>query len=254
LGYRQAFMDGLLSLHGRVALVTGAARGIGAAVVRAFVAAGARVGALDRDRDALDALCQPLGEAVLPLAADVASSAQVAEAAAHLLDRWERVDVLVNNAGLVRDATLARVTDEDFALTLDVNLKGAMACARAVVPGMVARGYGRIVSASSVVARSGNYGQTAYAASKGGIIGMTRAWARELGPKGLTANVVAPGFIDTDMLRTVPAKVIDDACARLPARRLGRPEEVANVYLFLACEAAAFVNGAVVGVDGGMRL
>ena len=243
-----------LSLDGRVAFVTGAARGIGAAVVRAFVAAGARVGALDRDREPLEAACAPLGDAVLPITGNVANTAEVAEATAHLLDRWERIDILINNAGIVRDATTGRVTDEDFALTMDVNLKGAMACARAVVPGMVARGYGRIVSASSVVARSGNYGQTAYAASKGGIIGMTRVWARELGPKGITANVVAPGFIDTEMLRSVPAKVIDDACARLPARRLGRPDEVANVYLFLASEPAGFVNGAVVGVDGGQRL
>jgi 3-oxoacyl-[acyl-carrier protein] reductase len=243
-----------LSLAGRVALVTGAARGIGAAIVRAFVEKGARVAALDRDRDALAGLCAPLGDAVVPVAADVSSTAEVAEAVAHLRDRWERVDILVNNAGIVRDATVGRVTDEDFALTIDVNLKGAMACARAVVPGMVERGYGRIVSASSVVARNGNYGQTAYAASKGGIIGMTRAWARELGPKGITANVVAPGFIDTDMLRSVPAKVIDEVRERLPARRLGRPEEVANVYLYLASEPAGFVNGAVVGVDGGLRL
>lgn len=247
-------MSDPLSLDGRIALVTGAARGIGAAIVRAFVAAGARVGALDRDRETLAALCGPLGDAVLPLAADVASTAAVAEATARLLDHWERIDILVNNAGIVRDATVGRVTDEDFTLTMDVNLKGAMACARAVVPGMVERGYGRIVSASSVVARNGNYGQTAYAASKGGIIGMTRAWARELGPKGITANAVAPGFIDTEMLRSVPAKVLDEACARIPARRLGRPEEVANVYLFLASGPAGFVNGAVVGVDGGLRL
>jgi 3-oxoacyl-[acyl-carrier protein] reductase len=247
-------MSDPLSLDGRVALVTGAARGIGAAVVRTFVAAGARVGALDRDRAGVDALAASLGDAVLPIAADVASTAEVTEAVASLLSRWEHLDILVNNAGIVRDATVSKVTDEDFALTLDVNLKGAMACARAVVPGMVARGYGRIVSASSIVARAGNYGQTAYAASKGGIIGMTRAWARELGPKGITANVVAPGFIDTEMLRSVPAKVIDEACARLPARRLGRPEEVANVYLFLSSASAAFVNGAVVGVDGGQRL
>lgn len=247
-------MSDPLSLDGRIALVTGAARGIGAAIVRAFVAAGARVGALDRDRETLAARCGPLGDAVLPLAADVASTAAVAEATARLLDHWERIDILVNNAGIVRDATVGRVTDEDFTLTMDVNLKGAMACARAVVPGMVERGYGRIVSASSVVARNGNYGQTAYAASKGGIIGMTRAWARELGPKGITANAVAPGFIDTEMLRSVPAKVLDEACARIPARRLGRPEEVANVYLFLASGPAGFVNGAVVGVDGGLRL
>jgi len=168
--------------------------------------------------------------------------------------KWGRLDVLVNNAGVVRDATLGKVTDEDWALTLDVNLRGAMLCAREALPTMLVAGRGRILSATSLVARTGNYGQTAYVASKAGIIGLTRAWARELGPKGITANAVAPGFIDTEMVRSVPAKVIDEVVARTAARRMGRPEEVANVYLFLASDLASFINGAVVGVDGGLLL
>ena len=167
-------------------------------------------------------------------------------------DDWGSLDILVNNAGIVRDAILEDVTDDDWAATLDVNLRGVMVMTRAVVPHMVVRGYGRILSATSLVARHGNYGQTAYAASKAGIIGMTRVWARELGPKGITANAVAPGFIDTEMVRSVPQKVIDQLVLRTPAGRMGTAEEVANVYLFLASDLASFINGALIGVDGGL--
>lgn len=247
-------MADLLSQDGRVAFVTGAARGIGAAVVRAFVGKGARVAAFDRDGEAVAALAAGLGDRVLPLAGDVSRRGDVEAAVAATLARWDRIDALVNNAGLVRDATLRKATDEDWALTHDVNLKGAFLCGRAVAPGMAERGHGRIVSASSIVARTGNFGQSAYSASKGGIVGLTRTWARELGGRGVTANVVAPGFVDTDMLRAVPPAVLAETAARIPAGRLGRPEEVASVYLFLASEAAGFVNGAVVGVDGGLRL
>ena len=247
-------MADLLSQDGRVAFVTGAARGIGAAVVRAFVEKGARVAAFDRDGEAVRAACAPLGEGALPLAGDVSRRTDVEAAVAAVLARWGRIDVLVNNAGLVRDAILRKATDEDWALTQDVNLKGAFLCGRAIAPGMAERGHGRIVSASSIVARTGNFGQSAYAASKGGIIGLTRTWARELGGRGVTANVVAPGFVDTDMLRQVPPAVLAETRGRIPAGRLGRPEEVASVYLFLASRHAGFVNGAVVGVDGGLRL
>jgi 3-oxoacyl-[acyl-carrier protein] reductase len=171
-----------------------------------------------------------------------------------VVKEWGRVDVLVNNAGIVRDATIDEVDDDDWADTLDVNLRGTMVCTRAVVPHMVARGSGRILSAASVVARNGNYGQTAYAASKAGIIGMTRTWARELGPKGVTANAVAPGFIDTEMVKSVPARVAARVVESTAAKRMGRAEEVACVYLFLASDLASFMNGAVVGVDGGLLL
>jgi 3-oxoacyl-[acyl-carrier protein] reductase len=247
----------LLSLPGRVAFVTGAGRGIGAATALAFARAGAYVALLDRDgagvERTLDAVGAAGGEAV-GFTADVADGAAVGAAVQRIVENWGRVDVLVNNAGIVRDATLADVRDDDWSATLEVNLTGAMVCARAVVPHMRAAGFGRILSASSIVAQAGNYGQTAYAASKGGIVAMTRVWARELGPKGITANAVAPGFIDTEMVRSVPEKVVAHVRARIPAARLGRPEEVASVYLFLASDLASFINGAVVGVDGGLLL
>jgi len=247
----------LLSLAGRAVLVTGAARGIGAAVARAMAGQGARVALLDRDGARLERTADEIGadggEAVA-VTGDVTDAAAVRKLVRAAVDKWGRLDVLVNNAGVVRDATLGKVTDEDWSLTLDVNLRGAMLCAREALPHMLVAGRGRILSATSLVARTGNYGQTAYAASKAGIIGLTRAWARELGPKGITANAIAPGFIDTDMVRSVPPKVVDELLARTLAGRLGRPEEVANVYVFLASDLATFINGAVVGVDGGLLL
>jgi 3-oxoacyl-[acyl-carrier protein] reductase len=245
---------GALSMRGRVAFVTGAAGGIGAATVATLAAAGAAVTAVDLARPALEDLARRHPAAVLPVVADVTDPAAVERAVGAARARWGRLDVLINNAGVVRDARLENVTEEDWNSTLDVNLRAAMLCARAVVPHMRAAGFGRLLSATSVVARSGNFGQTAYCAAKAGIIGLTRAWARELGPQGITANAVAPGFIDTPMLASVPAKVLDGARARVPAGRLGRPEEVANVYLFLASDLASFMNGAVVGVDGGLLL
>lgn len=245
-------------LDGRTALVTGAARGIGAATARALAAAGARVGLLDRDAAGLEDLASALPKASegehRALPTDVTEAAAVERAVGGLGRDWGRLDVLVNNAGVVRDARLPKVTDEDWQLTQDVNLRGAFLCARAAVPFMLERGWGRLLAATSIVARTGNFGQTAYAASKAGLIGLTRTWARELGPKGITANAVAPGFIDTPMLETVPEKVVADLVARTPAGRMGRPEEVASVYLFLASEQAGFVNGAVIGVDGGLML
>jgi 3-oxoacyl-[acyl-carrier protein] reductase len=247
----------LLSLAGRTALVTGAARGIGAATARAIARAGGRVALFDRDGAGVERTAEEIGAAggeALAVCGDVTDPASVAKAVGAAIGEWQRLDVLVNNAGIARDATLAKVTDEDWSLTLDVNLRGAMLCAREALPHMLAAGQGRILSATSIVARTGNYGQTAYAASKAGIVGLTRAWARELGPKGINANAVAPGFIDTDMVRTIPPKIVDQVVARTPAGRLGRPEEVAQVYVFLASDLATFINGAVVGVDGGLLL
>jgi 3-oxoacyl-[acyl-carrier protein] reductase len=247
----------LLSLAGRTVLVTGAARGIGAATALAMAGAGAHVALFDRDGAGLERTAGEIGAAggeAMAVTGDVTDASSVKRAVAAVMERWRQLDVLVNNAGILRDATLGKVSDEDWALTHDVNLRGAMVCAREVLPPMLAAGFGRILSATSMVARSGNYGQTSYASSKAGIVGLTRTWARELGPKGITANAVAPGFIDTDMVRSVPPKVVAAAIARTPAGRLGRPEEVASVYVFLASDLATFINGAVVGVDGGILL
>jgi len=250
-------MDDPLSLRGRVAIVTGAGRGIGAATAKALAAAGGHVALIDKDGASATRVAEEIAAAggeALHFDTDVTDAFAVERVIDGIVEEWARLDVLVNNAGILRDARLQDVSDEDFHATLDVNLRGAMVCARAAVPHMLARGTGRILSATSVVARMGNFGQTSYAASKGGIIGMTRTWARELGPKGITANAVAPGFIETEMVRSVPEKVLERFRERIPAGRLGRPEEVANVYLFLASDLASFINGAVVGVDGGLPL
>jgi len=248
---------GVLSLEGRVALVTGAARGIGAATAVALAEAGARVALVDRDEPGIERTADAIGRVgsdALAIPADVTDAPAMERAVDAVVAEWGRLDVLVNNAGIVRDATLGKVSDEDWTATLDVNLRGTMVGTRAALRPMRAAGAGRILSATSVVARMGNYGQTAYAASKAGIIGLTRAWARELGPLGITANAVAPGFIDTEMAKGVPEKVLSALLERTAARRLGRPEEVAAVYVFLASDLASFMNGAVVGVDGGLLL
>ncbi len=257
LRYGPRVSDQLLSLEGRVAVVTGAGRGIGAATACAFARHGAHVVLIDRNGAGVAETAKTIGLAggeALPFTTDITDSFAIERLMDRIVEDWGRLDVLVNNAGIVRDAALADVTDEDWQETLDINLRGAMVCTRAAAPHMVARGRGRILSAASVVARHGNFGQTSYAASKGGIVAMTRTWARELGPKGVTANAVAPGFIDTEMVKGVPKKVITRILAELPAGRLGQADEVAAVYLFLASDLSSFINGAVIGVDGGLLL
>lgn len=246
-----------LSLEGRVAVVTGAGRGIGAATARALAQAGAAVALLDWNNAGVTRTAEDVGLAggeALAFVADITDAFAVERVLDRVVEEWGRLDVLVNNAAIVREAPLEEVTDEDWREILDVNLRGAMVCARAAVPHMRPRGFGRILSAASAGDHAGAAGQTTYAASKGGIVGMTRTWARELAPFGITANAVAPGLIDSDLGRGWPAEELAALLERLPAGRLGRPEEVANVYLFLASDLASFMNGAVVGVDGGLLL
>ncbi|MCS7001806.1 MAG: SDR family oxidoreductase, partial [Dehalococcoidia bacterium] len=194
------------------------------------------------------------GGAARAIHLDVAKSESVDQCVASVLEWNPRIDVLVNNAGITRDARTVKMTEEMWDAVISVNLKGVWLCTRAVAPIMIDKQRGSIINASSVVALYGNYGQANYAAAKGGLISMTKTWAREFGPYNVRVNVVTPGFVETEMVRTVPEKVISALSERTPMKRLCKPEEVASVYAFLASDDASFINGAVIPVDGGLTL
>ena len=239
----------------RVTLVTGAANGIGRATAHAFAAAGDHVIAWDLDAEAGAALVADIhatGGSAEFARVDVSDVAAVEAAVAALELAHGRVDVLINNAGILRDARLIKLSEADFDAVIAVNLKGVFTCTRAVTPLMIRAGRGRIVNASSVVALHGNFGQTNYVAAKTGVIGMTKVWARELGRHGITVNAIAPGFVATDMVAQMPAPILERMVAQTPVGRIGTPEDIARAYLFLADDAAGFINGAVLSVDGGM--
>jgi 3-oxoacyl-[acyl-carrier protein] reductase len=242
-------------LKNKVAIITGAAQGIGLATARKFLDEGAIVAVADvNDETVRDAVGQLKlnGEVVEGFAVDVTRREQIGAMVEQVKERYGRIDVLVNNAGITLDARLQKMTDEQFDRVIDVNLKGVYNCAKAVVDTMIEQGGGVILNASSVVGIYGNYGQTNYAASKFGVIGFVKTWAREVGPKGVRCNAVAPGFIRTPILHTIPDDVMQRLTDRVPLKRLGRPEEVANVYAFLASDEASYINGAVIEVAGGM--
>ena len=236
-----------MRLKNKICIVTGAAQGIGAATVKKFADEGAIVIGCDRH-------AEPIPGATDSLAVDVTDRAQVDAMVATVLARHGRIDVLVNNAGITKDARLVKMTEQQFDAVIDVNLRGVFHCAQAVAETMLAQGSGVILNASSVVGVYGNFGQTNYAASKFGVIGFTKTWSRELGPKGVRVNAVAPGFVETPILASVPDKVLEQMKARVPLGRLARAEEIANVYAFLASDEASYINGAVIEVSGGMSL
>ena len=236
-----------MRLKDRICIVTGAAQGIGAATVARLAEEGAHVIGCDRRAD-------PMAGAVETFAVDVTDRTQVDAMVAAVLAKHGRIDVLVNNAGITKDARLVKMSLEQFDAVIDVNLRGVFHCAQAVAPAMIEQGRGVILNASSVVGLYGNYGQTNYAASKFGVIGFTKTWSRELGPKGIRVNAVAPGFVETPILRTVPDKVLQHMREQVPLHRLGKPEEIAAVYAFLASDDASYVNGAVIEVSGGMTV
>jgi 3-oxoacyl-[acyl-carrier protein] reductase len=186
--------------------------------------------------------------------ADVSRLSQVEAMVGAVLEKFGGIDILINNAGITRDATLLKMSVEQWDQVIAVNLSGVFHCTKAVAPHMVERGKGKIINTSSIVGISGNFGQTNYAAAKAGLVGMTKTWARELGPKGMTVNAVAPGFIATEMVKKMPENVLQQMRDRTPVRRLGEPRDVANAYLFLASDEADFINGAVLSVDGGLTL
>ena len=246
-----------MKLRNKVAIITGAASGIGLATAHVFAAEGARVVLADIDAGRTEtagaAVAQAGGE-TLAVRVDVTDRESVDAMVAATLARFGRIDCLVNNAGITKDSRLVKMTEQQFDSVMSVNLKGVFHCTQAVVPTMLEQESGVILIASSVVGLYGNFGQTNYAASKFGVIGFTKTWSRELGPKGVRVNAVAPGFIQTPILASMPEDVLKGMEARVPLKRLGRAEEIANVYAFLASDEASYINGAVIEVSGGMTV
>ncbi|MFN0161001.1 MAG: 3-oxoacyl-ACP reductase FabG [Burkholderiales bacterium] len=242
-----------MRLANKVAIITGGANGIGLATARRFAEEGAKVVIADLKRDAIDTAVTATAAAWGTIV-DVTQRASVDALITDTKDRFGRIDVLVNNAGITKDARLVKMTEVEFDAVVDVNLKGVFNCTQAVAETMIAQGSGVILNASSVVGIYGNFGQTNYSATKFGVIGFTKTWFRELGPKGIRVNAVAPGFIATSILDTIPEKVIKQIEGRVALGRLGKPSEIASVYAFLASDDASYINGAVIEVSGGLTV
>ena len=246
-----------MRLQNKVAVITGAASGIGLASAVKFAQEGAFIAICDLNQAGIDAAIkevEAVGGQALGYVVDVTKPDQIAAMRDALLAEKGRIDVLVNNAGIVMDAQLIKMTEDQFDKVIDINLKGTYNMARALVDTMVAQGAGVILNASSVVGVYGNFGQTNYAATKFGVIGMVKTWAKELGKKGIRANAVCPGFVATPILKAMPEKVLQGMEEKVPMRRLADPTEIANVYAFLASDEASYINGAAIEVTGGLTL
>ena len=246
-----------MRLADKVSIITGAAAGIGLAAARKFAAEGAVVIVCDLDPGKVEFAVQEIeaaGGRAEGYVVNVTERATVDAMVAAVKAKYGRIDVLVNNAGITQDARLVKMTEAQFDAVVGVNLKGVFNCTQAVAETMLAQGAGAIINTSSVAGVYGNYGQGNYAATKAAVIGLTKTWARELGPKGVRVNAVAPGAVATRMLETVPADVLDRIKQACWLRRVGKPEELANVYAFLASDEASYVNGATLEVSGGVSL
>lgn len=246
-----------MRMKDKVVLITGGGAGIGAETAKLMAKEGGQIAVCDRNAAAAETVAIGIREAggeAWAFAADVVDRQQVDTAVAGVIEKFGRIDVLINNAGITMDATLAKMTEEQFDRVVSVNLKGVFQVTQAVLPAMLSAGKGKIINASSVVGVNGNFGQTNYAATKAGVIGMTKTWAKELARKGITSNAVAPGFIQTDMTAAMPEKVLDMMRDKTPVGRLGQASDIAKVYLFLASDDADFITGQVIGVDGGLVL
>jgi 3-oxoacyl-[acyl-carrier protein] reductase len=241
-----------IDLSSKVVFVTGSTRGIGLAIARAMHGAGAKVAIVGRDAERARAVAAEVGEQTTGVGCDVAVAEQVEKALAAAESALGPIDVLVNNAGLTRDNILLRLTDADWDAVLDANLKGAFHTTRAVIKGMMKRRSGRIINVTSIVGLVGNKGQANYAASKAGLVGFTKSVAKEYAGRGILANCIAPGYIDTDMTSGLPDAAKATLLQDIALGRLGRPEDVAGAALFLASDLAAYITGQVLVVDGGM--
>jgi len=242
---------------GKVAVITGASRGIGRCISHALADGGARIVAVDIDLDATKEMVDELkarGVEAVAVQGNVTNAADVESMVASAIDTFGQIDILINNAGITRDALLVRMKEDEWDAVLNVNLKGAFLCTRAVAKIMTKQRYGRIVNIASVVGQMGNAGQANYCASKAGLIGMTRSNARELARRNITVNAVAPGFIATDMTAALPEKAREELSAQIPLGRLGSPEDVANAVRFLTAENSGYITGQVIGVNGGMYM
>ncbi len=248
----------------KVVLVSGGANGIGRSVAEQFAKEGAKVAIWDLADEAGEQLAAEINdrnEKALYRHVNVTQSDDVDAAVEDLVEEWGKIDILINNAGILRDSQLVKVkdgelqkrmTDEMFDMVIDVNLRGVFICTRAVAPHMIKQKGGVVLNATSVVGLYGNFGQTNYVATKSGVIGMTKVWARELGRYGVRVNAIAPGFIATEMVMAMPEKILDGMKQHTPLGRLGEPQDIADAYAFLASDQASFISGTVLSVDGGI--
>lgn len=246
-----------MRLSGKVAIITGAANGLGLAAAEIFAREGASVAIADYNEQQGTARARELvekGHRVAFFQVNVADQDSVNLMVKNVIDTFGKIDILVNNAGITKDAMLKKMTLENFQRVIDVNLTGVFLCTHAVIPTMTEQGSGKIINTSSVSGVYGNIGQTNYAAAKAGVVGMTKTWAKELGRKGINVNAVAPGFIETNMTAAVPEKILEQLKATIPLGHLGKPEDIANAYLYLASDEAKYVNGTILHVDGGIMM
>src|SRR5215471_11176348 len=249
--------NGSKRLFGKVSIITGGGQGIGRATAIKFAHEGAKVAVCDINMTAVAETLVEIrrqGGEALGFQVDVTDKESIARMVEGVMSAWHRIDTLVNNAGIVQDARFSKMTDEQFERVIDVNLKGVYNCTKAVVDIMLQQNSGCILNASSIVGLYGNFGQTNYAATKFGVIGMVKTWARELGSKGIRANAICPGFIETPILDSIPEKVLKAIEEKVPMGRRGRPKEIAHTYAWLASDEASYVNGAVIEVSGGVTL
>ena len=246
-----------MRLQDKVAIITGAGRGIGQATAIKFATEGAKVVVCDLSPETVAAtveMCKETRGDAMGYVADVRDIASLEAMVEVTVAKWGRVDCLVNNAGIVADAQVKNMSEDQFDRVIEVNLKGVFNCTKAVVDTMLAQQSGVILNASSIVGLYGNFGQTNYAASKFGVIGMVKTWARELGRKGIRSNAVCPGFVSTSILGTIPERVLRALEEKVPLGRFARPEEIANTFAWLASDEASYINGAVIEVSGGLTI